>query len=396
MMKLFRTVPRVVGQDFNLAKLNGAVPVDEQTLTDLKERNRELESANRILSYQNRHTQTILLSISDGIIVTNPYGELILANPSAEALLDFSAEKLRGAKVCSFLKEKDLIEVIEDAGNHHVKLKNRSLQLQLHNGAKRRIMQVEFNSVFDEEQNLIGLVTVLRDVTREREVNELKTDFVNHVSHQLRSPLTSIKAYTEMLLDNEGQDPKLQREFLQTISSETEHLSHLINNLLDLSRIEAGGLNLNLEPVNLSEVLNSGIKSIAPLARLKELTIEKEIEVLPPILLDKDLIRQVFINLLSNAVKYTRAKGKVTISTGVNEQEVWFFVRDTGMGIDPKEHRKIFEKFYRSNHQEIKGIEGSGLGLALVMEIVELHKGNISVESSLGKGAVFKVAFPRG
>jgi two-component system phosphate regulon sensor histidine kinase PhoR len=220
----------------------------------------------------------------------------------------------------------------------------------------------------------------------------MKNDFVSNVSHELRTPLASIKAYIEMLIDGEADDEKTKREFYEVIQNESNRLSRLIDNILNISRIESGLVKINKQPQSLTVILKEAIEVIAPQAKGKQITL---LEQLTPVfyqtIADRDMLYQAALNLLSNAVKYTPEGGTITIQTEVDEAKKLVSARisDTGVGIPPKDLPFVFDKFYRveANNRMAKG---TGLGLSLVKHIVEtVHRGRLFVESTQGKGSTF-------
>ena len=220
----------------------------------------------------------------------------------------------------------------------------------------------------------------------------MKNDFVSNVSHELRTPLASIKAYIEMLIDGEADDEKTKREFYEVIQNESNRLSRLIDNILNISRIESGLVKINKQPQSLTVILKEAIEVIAPQAKGKQITL---LEQLTPVfyqtIADRDMLYQAVLNLLSNAVKYTPEAGTITIQTEVDESKKLVSARisDTGVGIPPKDLPFVFDKFYRVEANS-RMAKGTGLGLSLVKHIVEtVHHGRIFVESTQGKGSTF-------
>ncbi|MBI3926487.1 MAG: response regulator [Armatimonadetes bacterium] len=228
-----------------------------------------------------------------------------------------------------------------------------------------------------------------------KELDRMKSDFLNTVSHELRTPLTSIKAFAEILLDNAGEDMDTQMEFLQIINKESDRLTRLINNLLDLSRIEAGRMKWDLEPVDIQDVVASAAASLRGSAERKGLRFEAAVSEYLPTLGDQDKLIQVFTNLLGNAIKFTDEGGEVRISA-CRTPNGWIqvAVKDSGVGIAPENHESIFEKFSQVDISETRDIKGSGLGLPIARSIVEHHNGTIQVESELGAGSIFVVRLP--
>jgi len=252
--------------------------------------------------------------------------------------------------------------------------------------------KVTFAAVPGQDNKAAGVVAVLHDMTKEKEVAAMKNDFVSHVSHELRTPLASIKAYVEMLIDGEAEDEKTEREFYDIIQSEANRLGRLIDNILNISRIESGLVKINKQPHSLMVILKEAVEVITPQSTLKNITLTDK---LPPVfyqvLADKDTLYQGVLNLLSNAVKYTPDGGRISVVTSIDEatRRVTVKITDTGVGIPPKDLPFVFDKFYRVEANN-KMAKGTGLGLSLVKHIVEtVHQGTILAESEVGKGSCF-------
>lgn len=228
-----------------------------------------------------------------------------------------------------------------------------------------------------------------------KELDLMKSEFLNTVSHELRTPLTSIKAFAEILLDNVGEDPETQTEFLEIINKESDRLTRLINNLLDLSRIEAGRMKWDREPLDLHEVVATAVTSLRGAAEKKGLQLEVDIEEELPTVGDRDKLIQVVTNLLGNAIKFTSEGGTVRVVASRKDLLTGRIeVQDSGVGIDPVYHDSIFEKFSQVDSSETRDIKGSGLGLPIARSITEHHDGRIFVESELGKGSTFILELP--
>jgi two-component system phosphate regulon sensor histidine kinase PhoR len=235
-------------------------------------------------------------------------------------------------------------------------------------------------------------VAVLHDVTKEKEVAQMKNDFVSNVSHELRTPLASIKAYVEMLIDGEAEDDRTKREFYDVIQNEANRLSRLIDDILNISRIESGVVKVNKQPQSLGVIIKEAVEVITPQAKQKNIAVN---EGMTPIfyqaLADRDMLYQGLLNLLSNAVKYTPEGGRIDVQSAVDEVKRTVVVRiaDTGVGIPAKDLPYVFDKFYRSEANN-RMAKGTGLGLSLVKQIIEtVHGGTVFVESTVGKGSCF-------
>jgi two-component system phosphate regulon sensor histidine kinase PhoR len=238
------------------------------------------------------------------------------------------------------------------------------------------------------------VLAVFSDISALKVIQKRNADFVSAASHEMRTPLASIKAYTELLSDGAAADEQTRDEFLEVIRGQTERLQRLIDNLLNLARIEAGVVEVHKAPRSLNELLTEAVDVMRPAAEQKSLSLQVELSPLYlGVLADRDTLLQAAINLMSNAIKYTRA-GSVTLRSRLVGEEVAFEVEDSGVGLSPEDCQKVFQKFYRVKKDKDMAA-GTGLGLPLVKHIVEdVHGGRMEVESELGKGSTFRVVLP--
>lgn len=221
-----------------------------------------------------------------------------------------------------------------------------------------------------------------------------QNDFISDLVHELRTPLTAIMGYSQLMLSHEF-DPATKRRFLETIYREAARLSSLVNDFLDLVRLESGRAKINKKPVQLRQLLEECVAILRPQADSRKIKLKLTVPpLLPPVPADEDRLRRVVINLLSNAIKFNRDGGSVEIKVEAAEEEVRVSVSDTGVGISPEEIPRIFEKFYRG--QAEGEVPGSGLGLSIARQIIEAHGGKIWVESTLGQGSTFTFSIPLG
>ena len=255
----------------------------------------------------------------------------------------------------------------------------------------RHHSRIQQATMFELEESGRALAEANRQL---KEMDRLKSEFLNTVSHELRTPLTSIKAFSEILLDSEGDDFESQREFLGIINQESDRLTRLINNLLDLSRIEAGRMQWDMAQVDIGDVGEVCVATARALADKKSITLEADLPAGLQVVGDQDKLIQVVTNLLSNAIKFTRDGGRVTLAATRVGGNVEIRVRDSGVGI-PEEHLdRIFEKFQQVDNSSTREVKGSGLGLPITRSIVEAHGGTIKVESRSGEGSTFIVTIP--
>jgi signal transduction histidine kinase len=225
-------------------------------------------------------------------------------------------------------------------------------------------------------------------------VDEMKTNFLANVSHELRTPLTSIRSFAELLLAYED-DPKVQKEFLHIISTESERLTRLVNDVLDISRIEAGHMAWKMDTIDIAELVSDLGRTFAPLVELAQLTFDVQVGAdLGRVYGDRDRLHQVISNLLNNATKFTRPGGTILLHGERSGDEVRIAVTDTGIGIDPIDQERIFEKFQQVGDTLTDKPRGTGLGLAICRDIVEHHQGRLWVDSTPGAGSTFFVALP--
>jgi len=376
--------------------INDLIDLAQKSMENASRRVKDLEIQLKVVTVERQDAKAILQSISDAVLVTDPFDELVMANESAGRIFQFDPAKACGTPVDKILKDPKIIELIRDMRQSRSRGGRRIIEHAFPRGEdprdQDRIFKITLSCVCDRNDGAAGVVAVLHDISREREVAQMKNDFVSNVSHELRTPLASIKAYVEMLLDGEAEDEKTTREFYEVIQSEANRLSRLIDNILSISRIESGLVQINKQPQSLTVILKEAIEVITPQAKSKRITI---VEKLTPVFYqtkaDKDMLYQAVLNLLSNAVKYTPDAGTVTIETIVDEPQnrVLTKVSDSGVGIPPKDLPFVFDKFYRSEANS-RMAKGTGLGLSLVKHIIEnVHQGKLLVSSEVGRGSCF-------
>lgn len=377
--------------------LNLAIDTCQQQVEDARSEKRQLEIQSRIAAAEKRQTEAIIFSISDAVIVTNRFDELVLANEAAEKLLGFRVDSSTRKPIDDVIDDGTLCKLITEMrkqeGSDHRKVAEHTFSQQ----GRSLTFEITLSRVPGPGSESAGVVAVLHDVTREKEIAQMKTDFVSSVSHELKTPLASIKAYIEMLVDGEVSDEKQQQEFYEIISTETDRLGRLIENILGISRIEAGVVKVARTPVSLTGLVRQVIDVVAPQAKLKGIEL---VDHLAPVFYqveaDQDMIYQAVMNLLSNAVKYTPENGTVTVRVGVDESRglASVEVEDTGAGIPAEDLPHIFDKFYRVKANK-KMAKGTGLGLTLVRHIIEtVHEGKLSVTSDEGSGSTFTMELP--
>jgi PAS domain S-box-containing protein len=336
-----------------------------------------------------RRLAAILASTTDAVTVTDGDDCILLVNPAAERAFGVVADEVVGQRV----DETDLSPALARAFGAPL-LPNEALteEVALPDG---RTLYASVSAILSAEGEQIGRVAVMRDITRFKELDELKSEFVATVSHDLRAPLTFMRGYATML-PMVGDLSEKQREYAQKILHGVGQMSGLIDDLLDLGRIEAG-VGLERKPCHLGAILVEAVDGMRARAVAKGLTLRLEPDDGVAVISgDVALLRQVVANLVDNAVKYTPSGGVVTVGLSVRDEQAIIRVADTGIGIDPDDQVRLFEKFFRIKRRDTADIPGTGLGLAIVKSIVERHGGRVWVESELNRGSTFYVGLPLG
>ncbi len=377
--------------------LNEFLTETRRKLDEVRSENRELQIQSRIAAAEKHHTEAIIFSISDAVIVTNRFDELLLANEASEKLLGFKMASSLRKNIDRVIADNTLVRLIRETRSHGKSFTRKVVEHSIDQTGSPKTFSITLSCVVTPSEEVSGVVAVLHDVTREKEISRMKTDFVSNVSHELKTPLASIKAYIEMLIDGEAQDDKTRTEFYEIISAETDRLHRLIENILNISRIESGVVKVVREPMSLTGVVKQVLDVAAPQAKAKNIKI---IDRLAPVYYqveaDQDMIYQVVMNLVSNAVKYTPEDGSITMAVNVDDRRKVAIceISDTGAGIPAEDLPHIFDKFYRVKANN-KLAKGTGLGLTLVKHIIEtVHEGKLSVTSEVGKGSTFSFELP--
>ncbi|MBW8035518.1 MAG: PAS domain S-box protein [Planctomycetes bacterium] len=349
----------------------------------------------RLLRREKKNTESILYSINDAVIVIDGYDRLIMANSASERLFDFQFDELSVAPVSEVISDSKFISLMHQSGQSkqsHVKH-----DISVERGGEMLTFDCVISCVKDEAGEVSGVVAILHDITREKEISRMKNDFVSHVSHELKTPLASINAYAEMLVDGEAEDQATVVDFCKIIQSQAQRLNRLIEEILNISRIESGLIKVDKKPFSMAILIQESSKMIESYAKEKNISITVPAPIIcDQVNADKDMVSQVVINLLSNAVKYTPKGGHITVESEVHEADknICVKVSDTGVGIPADDVEHVFDKFFRVEANK-KVAKGTGLGLNLVKQIVEkVHDGEVFVTSKVGEGSTFGFNMP--
>ncbi|MGB9802737.1 two-component system histidine kinase PnpS [Desulfofundulus sp.] len=354
---------------------------------------RQLRSTIALITEERNRVRAILDSMADGVIALDREGRVLLINPVVEEIFDLRQETCLGKKILEVIRNYDVEHLLQEALK---KQKPITEEVKIFGvGSDSRIFRLHATPLKGTGREIGGVVVLLRDITERRKLEQMRTEFVANVSHELRTPLTSIKGFLETLLDGALNDPETACRFLEIMGQETERLIRLVDDLLDLSKIEERRVVHRWQRVDMVDVISRVASLFRSQAKEKELTLSLEVpRDLPGVYGDPDMLAQVLINLLDNAIKYTPRRGSVTIRAMVLEGELRVEVEDTGIGIPAESLPRIFERFYRVDKARSRELGGFGIGLAIVKHIIRAHGGKIAVESTPGRGSSFYFTLP--
>lgn len=345
----------------------------------------------RTITQQSNEQQAILSSMSECVIAIDNSDRVILLNPSAEELLGVTLAQVKGKTIQEAIRNPALQRLFESSYSSDSPT---SAEIVFH-GRKERILQAVGTALLDSDRKKIGVLVVLNDVTHTRELENIRRDFVANVSHELKTPITSIRGFIETLRGPTAADPKKSGEFLEIVEKQAARLQSIIEDLLMLSEIEqkAGAAEIPMQLTPICPVLQSALTLCQGKAQESGVEMTLACDESLEATANSQLLEQAVANLLDNAIKYSEG-GKVTISAERADGEVVIRVADTGCGIEPEQIPRLFERFYRVDKARSRKLGGTGLGLAIVKHIVLAHKGRIEVESKPGVGSTFGIYLP--
>ncbi len=348
----------------------------------------EETNINRLKAEKNK-SEAIVRSISNPIIVTDKDNKIVLINPEAENVFTIKEDNILGHHFLEVINNEKIFQEIDNTLKEENSDEEADKVICLNTGNLEKDYRLKVRPVYNRNTEVELVVTLLEDITKLKEIDRMKTEFVSTVSHEFRTPLTSIKMSVELLLEeNVGSLSEEQRELLLATSEDCERLVSLIDDLLDLSKIESGQIELDFQPSEVEKIVTSALKPIIPQAKEKDIELKTDLEDdLPPVTADFTKINWVITNLLGNALRHTEAGGSITVSSRRRGSRAYISVSDTGEGIPTEYRDKIFDKFVSIRGED--ETSGTGLGLAISKEIVEAHGGKIRVESSEGEGSTF-------
>jgi PAS domain S-box-containing protein len=362
----------------------------------------ELNTRNRELEEEKARSTAMLENIGDGVIGINDKGEIIFSNRHVEVLTGFNSDEIEGKLLIRVLK-------MVDENDNEIIVHERPIRNALF--SKKKVASSKYYYVRKDGtkfpaaitatpvivyDQIIGGVNVFRDITKEKQIDRMKTEFISLASHQLRTPLSAMKWFSEILLDGDaGQLNKEQREMMNNIYQSNERMIELVNTLLNISRIESGRIIIDPKPTNLKKLVDEVIVEVKPKLTKKKQHLAISVHgKLPLINIDPKLVRHVYMNLLTNAIKYTQDGGDIVVMISKTDKEIISQVSDNGYGIPKDQQSKVFKKFFRAENIVKIETEGTGLGLYLTKSIVDSSGGRIWFDSDEGQGTTFWFALP--
>ena len=380
---------RVAEGDFRPIDADRSGDALEALAVSLNDSATRLDRAMRTLREERNLSAAILGSMVEGVAVVNSSERLLFANEGFAGILELDAPPQPGRSLLEVVRQTELIEAVRDV------LKGAPrVEAEIVTGTLRqRFFAATVASVKATENS--GAVVVLHDITDLRKLERVRRDFVANVSHEFKTPLTAIQGFAETLLAGAMDDPQHRVRFLQIILEHSRRLARLTDDLLELSKMDADRLALEVDRLSASQLVQSCIETTQRVANEKHLRFSINLpQCLPDVAADRRRIAEVLQNLLDNAIQYTPAGGEIVVSASAGGQEVTFTVSDTGIGIPQVDQPRIFERFYRVDVARSREVGGTGLGLSIAKHLVEAHGGRIWVESEVGRGSQFHFTVP--
>ena len=377
-----------------MQRFNQYVEASQEKIKILNREQDELVISTKMLTYKKSRIDAILQNLPEAVMVIDEAGEVSYINDKVANLLGMDTEQIRGKKVREWCENPMLMKMlVSELGKSNIGGSPNRIQIDVDTQANKTL-QIDSYPLFSPtgESIVLGRLVVIRDVTEDRMAQERQGEFVAHIAHELKTPLNVLSMYSETLLDEGLNSEEYRIEAVNVIHDEVGRLSTLINNLLAINQYELGGLVIDRKQIRLHDLLKDAFENAVHSKNSNELEFQLDLpRDLPTLNIDKDLLRIAINNLMSNAIKYSKATGKVVLSAKEDDKHIEVSVTDEGYGISVEDQAKIFDKFFRSNDEEIRKKTGHGLGLSLASQIVQMHHGELSLKSEVGRGSVFTI-----
>ncbi|HHV26865.1 MAG TPA: cell wall metabolism sensor histidine kinase WalK [Tissierellia bacterium] len=353
----------------------------------------KLDDTIKKLQESNTKLKATLTSVVDGLIALDNNFNLILFNPAAEKIFGIEGQKIMGKNIFDVFLEDKTYKIFEGLTSNET-IWEKEMEIY---SPEYRVLNVYANPIIlnNDPTRKLGMVYLFQDVTKVKKLERVREDFVANVSHELKTPLTSIKGFIETLKDGAIEDENVSYKFLDIIDVEVDRLNCLVDDLLLLSEIENKNSNTVYEYFNVEEIIDNLFQVLNKIAKEKNIILEKEIEEnIPQLYGSYNHFRQMLMNLIDNGIKYTPNGGKVKVSVFEKDEKLVIKVKDTGIGIDKKHQNRLFERFYRADKARSRQVGGTGLGLAIVKHIVLMFNGKIDLQSEPNRGSIFTIEIP--
>ncbi|SES02640.1 two-component system histidine kinase PnpS [Salisediminibacterium halotolerans] len=341
---------------------------------------------------QKERLETLIENMGSGLILIDEKGTISLLNRTCREIFDEDTDSWQGELYYNVITHKKINSFVQEV---FLTEERERKQLKIPIGIYIRHFDVHGAPIIAKDGDLKGIVLVFHDITELKKLEQARKDFVANVSHELKTPVTSLKGFTETLLGGAMEDPAMREKFIKIIADESDRLETLIYELLELSKIEDDQFQLDWQQVNLLEEAEATVNMLADKAEAKSMKIIQKHEGEPVLSGDPARVRQILMNLINNAIVYTPANGEITVRMKEQADQVVLEVEDTGIGMSKKEIPRIFERFYRVDRARSRNSGGTGLGLAIVKHLAEAHQAKLTVDSKPGKGTTFRIAFQK-
>ncbi|MFC0471583.1 cell wall metabolism sensor histidine kinase WalK [Halalkalibacter kiskunsagensis] len=360
-----------------------------QLATSFNDLTMKLQDATLTRVREQKRLKSVLTHMTDGVIATDQNGRIILLNKRAEELLDVSSHAVLGKQL------PDVLRLSNTFALYDLYEQSESILLDFSSKEEEYLLEANFSIIQENDGPINGLITVLHDVTEKEKIDHERREFVANVSHELRTPLTTMKSYLEALEDGAMKDKELGPRFLSVTQNETERMIRLVNDLLQLSKIDSHDYQLSFQSVDVTLFLHRIVDRFEMIAEDKEIQFVRKISKKPMyVKMAPDKMTQVIDNVISNAMKYSPEGGNITVALLEQGHQLQISISDQGMGIPRESQSKIFDRFYRVDKARARSVGGTGLGLAIAKELIHAHQGEIWARSEYGKGTTIFITLP--
>jgi len=363
-----------------------------QLANNLNEMSLELQNKIDEITHDKNELKAILSSMVEGVVVIGKDEKIILLSDPVCQMLELRSKDVIGKPYWEIIRHEEINSLLEESIAQKKALQKEITLLS----PNENHFSMQISPVLSEDsKDFSGVVAIFHDITELKKLEDVRTEFVANVSHELKTPLTTIKGFVETLKEGALTDKEKSQRFLDIIQKHTDRLEYLVNDLLTISAIESKEIKLNFEQTQIDKVIESAVHLCSEALKQKqhqlEITVDKN---LPDLLLDKAKMEQAFLNLLDNAIKFTNAGGNIRVSASHDNNFIRVDFKDNGIGIPQQHLPRLFERFYRVDKGRSRELGGTGLGLSIVKHIVQIHNGKVSVQSEPSKGSLFSVFLP--